>query len=96
MGSVAESYVRKGFLIFEEMRKYLVIFEEPVSHIYYIVNRSRGNFILFFNSACTANRSAKIQEAFILFSGYGLESLKKGLRRWVAQYHGKISSRIEL
>jgi hypothetical protein len=29
-----QSYTsRKGFLIYEEMRKYLVIFEEPVSHI---------------------------------------------------------------
>jgi hypothetical protein len=35
MGPVAKSYMtmRKGFLIYEEMRKYLVIFEEAVSHI---------------------------------------------------------------
>ncbi len=26
--------MRKGFLIYEEMRKYLVIYEEAVSHIY--------------------------------------------------------------
>jgi hypothetical protein len=26
MGSVAESYMRKGFLIYKEMRKYLVIY----------------------------------------------------------------------
>jgi hypothetical protein len=32
-GAVAKSYMRKGFLIYEEMRKYLVTFEEPVSHI---------------------------------------------------------------
>jgi hypothetical protein len=32
-GAVAKSYKRKGFLIYEEMRKYLVIFEEAVSHI---------------------------------------------------------------
>jgi hypothetical protein len=32
-GAVAKSYVRKGFLIYEEMRKYLVIYEEAVSHI---------------------------------------------------------------
>jgi hypothetical protein len=31
MGSVAMS--RKGFLIYEEMRKYLTIYEEAVSHI---------------------------------------------------------------
>jgi hypothetical protein len=36
MGEVAKSYtysMRKGFLIYEEMRKYLVIYEEAVSHI---------------------------------------------------------------
>jgi hypothetical protein len=33
MGSVAKSYMRKGFLIYEEMRKYLIIYEEAVSHI---------------------------------------------------------------
>ncbi len=36
-GAVAKSYMRKGFLIFEEMRKYLIIqymrIEEAVSHI---------------------------------------------------------------
>ncbi len=26
--------MKKGFLIYEEMRKYLVIYEEAVSHIY--------------------------------------------------------------
>jgi hypothetical protein len=34
-GAVAKSYMRKGFLIYEEMCKYLVIYEEFVSHIYY-------------------------------------------------------------
>jgi hypothetical protein len=33
MGAVAKSYMRKGFLMYEEMRKYLVIYEEAVSHI---------------------------------------------------------------
>ncbi len=31
--AVAMSYMRKSFLIYEEMRKYLVLFEEAVSHI---------------------------------------------------------------
>ncbi len=30
MGSVAKSYMRKGFQIYEEMHKYLVIYEEAV------------------------------------------------------------------
>jgi hypothetical protein len=33
-GAVAESYMRKGFLKYEEVRKYLVIFEEAVSHTF--------------------------------------------------------------
>ncbi len=33
MGSVAKSYMRKGFLIYEEMRKYLTIYDEAVSQI---------------------------------------------------------------
>jgi hypothetical protein len=33
MGSVAKSYMRKGFLIYEEMRKYLTIYGEAVNHI---------------------------------------------------------------
>ncbi len=31
--AVAKSYMRKGFLIYEEMRLYLVIFEEVVSYV---------------------------------------------------------------
>ncbi len=31
MGAVAKSFMRKGFLIYKEMRKYLVIYEEAVS-----------------------------------------------------------------
>jgi hypothetical protein len=31
--AVAKSYMRKGFLIYEEMRKYFSIYEEAVSHI---------------------------------------------------------------
>jgi hypothetical protein len=30
MGSVAKSYMRKGFLLYEEMCKYLTIYEEAV------------------------------------------------------------------
>jgi hypothetical protein len=33
-GAVAKSYMRKGFPIYEEMIKYLTIYEEAVSHIY--------------------------------------------------------------
>jgi hypothetical protein len=33
MGPGAKSYMRKGFLIYEETHKYLSIYEEAVSHI---------------------------------------------------------------
>jgi hypothetical protein len=49
MGSVAKSYcikMRKGFLIYEEMRKYLTIYEEAVSHIR-LCNRSLLNFHIY-------------------------------------------------
>ncbi len=32
-GAVAKSYMSKGFLIYEEICKYLTIYEEAVSHI---------------------------------------------------------------
>jgi hypothetical protein len=35
MGAVAKSYMRKGFLIYEEMQNYITIYEEAVSHTVY-------------------------------------------------------------
>jgi hypothetical protein len=32
-GAVAKSYMRKGFLIYEQMGKYFPIYEEAVSHM---------------------------------------------------------------
>jgi hypothetical protein len=32
-GVVAKSYMRKGFLIYEEMDKYFLIFDEAVRHL---------------------------------------------------------------
>ncbi len=31
MGAVSKSYMRKGFLMYEKMRKYLTIYEEAIS-----------------------------------------------------------------
>ncbi len=33
IGAVAKLYMKKGFLIYEEMRKYFPIYEEAVSHM---------------------------------------------------------------
>ncbi len=56
-GADAKSYMRKRFLIYEEMRKYFPIYEEAVCHIW-LCNCStlnfltyEENFILFFISA---------------------------------------------
>ncbi len=39
------SYIRKGFLIYEVMRKYLVTYEEAISHIR-LCNCSLMNFLI--------------------------------------------------
>jgi hypothetical protein len=46
MGAVAKSYMRKGFLIYEEMRQYLAIYEEAVGHIQ-LCNRSLLDFPIY-------------------------------------------------
>ncbi len=46
MGTVAKSYMRKGFLIYEEISKYLTIYEEAVSNIW-LCNRSHLNFLIY-------------------------------------------------
>ncbi len=46
MGSVAKSNMRKGFLKYEEMRKYLTIYEKAVSHIW-LCNWSLLNFLIY-------------------------------------------------
>ncbi len=56
MGTVAKSYMRKGFFIYKEMRIFLGLYEEAVSHIW-LCNRSlldfficEENFVFFFIS----------------------------------------------
>jgi hypothetical protein len=55
-GSAAKSYMRKGFLIYEEMRQYFRIYEEVVSHmtlhpipLNFLIYEE--NFLFFFISA---------------------------------------------
>ena len=43
MGSVAKSYMRKGFLIYEDMCKYLAMYEEVVSNVW-LCNRYPSEF----------------------------------------------------
>jgi hypothetical protein len=44
-GAVEKSYLRKGFQIYEEMRKYFPMYEEAVSHIR-LCNCSILNFLI--------------------------------------------------
>ncbi len=46
MGLGTKSYMRKGFLIYEEMRKYFIIYEEAVSHTW-LCTRSLMHFIIY-------------------------------------------------
>jgi hypothetical protein len=43
-GAVAKSYMRKGFLIYEEMRKYFTIFKEAVGHIHMTLQLLHSEF----------------------------------------------------
>jgi hypothetical protein len=45
-GAVAKSYMREGFLIYEEIRKYLTIYEEAVSYIWHC-NCSIPSFLIY-------------------------------------------------
>ncbi len=46
IGSSAKSYMRKGFLQYEEMRKFFTIYEEAVSHIW-LCTRYPSNFLIY-------------------------------------------------
>jgi hypothetical protein len=46
MEQLWKSHMRKGFRIYEEMRKYLTIYEEAVSHIR-LCNCSILNFLIY-------------------------------------------------
>ncbi len=47
MGSGAKSYMRKGFLIYEEMYKYFPIYEEAVSHTYMTLHLIPQTFFIY-------------------------------------------------
>jgi hypothetical protein len=43
-GAVAKSYIRNGFLKYEEMQKYFPTYEEAVSHIYMTLQLLQSEF----------------------------------------------------
>ncbi len=51
MGLVAK---RKGFLIYEEMQKCIILYEEAVSHIT-LCNRSYLDFLIYEENSCSIN-----------------------------------------
>jgi hypothetical protein len=64
MGSVAKSYMRKSFLIYEEMRKYLTKYEEALTlqplHSEFPYIRGKFDFIFY---QCASN----IKEHYTVF-----------------------------
>jgi hypothetical protein len=46
-GAVAKLYIGKGYLIYEEMRKYFPIYEEAVSHKWLCNGCSTLNFLIY-------------------------------------------------
>jgi hypothetical protein len=79
-GSGLQSYIRKGFLIYEEMRKYLVRYEEAVSHILYDFATAPFWISLYM----TANRShlnfTYMRKIFIFFISVPVPT-------WCLQYY---------
>ncbi len=64
MGSVAKSYIRKGFLIYEEMRKYFTIYEEAVIHTW-LCTPSLLNFLIYKENLChKLNMDLDLQSLF--------------------------------
>ncbi len=61
MGAVAKSYMKKGFLIYEEMRKYLVIYEEAVSHTYITLQPLHSGFPHKWRKFCFLFISVKLR-----------------------------------
>jgi hypothetical protein len=60
MGSVAKSYMSKGFLINDEMRKYLTIYEEAVSHIWLIYENFFSSLSADSRRVCTDFQEVEI------------------------------------
>ncbi len=80
VGAVAKSYMRKGFLIYKEMRKFLVIYEKAISHIR-VCNLSlldfliyEENFVFFFISAGTI--TIHFNKAFVPLTSFKRYNVK--------------------
>ncbi len=82
IGAVAKSYMRKGSLLYEEMRKYFPIYEEAVSHIW-LCNCSTLNFPIY-------------EENFSLSFFYQCRILYNKLTLQCSQSHKNKNTRFEL
>ncbi len=91
MGAVAKSYKRQGFKIYEEMRKYIVIYEEAVSHIW-LCNCSLldfwGQFCFLFYQCTNLSTHLPIFNFWLIFSCiyWGM----KNKENWPATEEGTI------
>ncbi len=78
MGSDAKSYLRKGFLIYEEMRKYLTIYEEAVSRIW-LCTRSHLHFLIYEENLFSfISVNARNMELFAFYPKLGEYDVKIG------------------
>ncbi len=90
--SGAKSYMRKGFLIYEEMRNYLTIYEEAVSHIW-LCTRSHVNFLIqyvktilfYFLSVIVSSENGKMGLRKPVSNAPASRILTAGLSCWEAR-----------
>ncbi len=90
MGSGAKSYMRKGFLMYEEMRKYFPIYEEAGSPIWLctrslLISSYMRKILFSFNQCMHAFNTIFCQHPFILSVDIFLwtkNAKKKILWRW--------------
>ncbi len=89
-GSGAKSYMRKGFLIYEEVHKYLVTYEEAVSHTWLCIRSLlkfliyEENLIFFFISVshnqlldCCTLSAVSVQLKILLWRSFIYEEISK-------------------
>jgi hypothetical protein len=70
MGAVAKSYMRKGFLIYEEMRKYLVIYDFATNPFWISLHLRKICFLFYQCDFCQnfARVSCGLYTSFFYFS----------------------------
>jgi hypothetical protein len=93
MGSGVKSYIRKGFLIYEEMRKFFPVYEEAVRHIW-LCNQSLliplyiREILFYFLPANFGMEPHSREQGFLASILYTLFYKKRGDQSPVSKYRG--------